>query len=330
MASEDIGTVYKTQIPGYEDAADIQAALKLYHYGTTTVPSTESAVIANSVAGHLKSLDNRIDGLEVLRTGGDVLATEPTSAPDGFIWVDSASSGGGGPTYAQAVYSNSAPTENLADGVIWVDKDANPPRGYIYDLAAESWVAITEIPGIFDASGDLIYGSGPDDITRLPIGTNGKVLTVSSGLPSWQSPSGTWTESYNQALSGSSVSVTGLSGSKYYIILDSWSHSDLTQNKSVSIRFNSDSGSNYLDPSGHTPITFLSTESVNNSGVRTYGILVDMANSSIPVKPVTSVSHSSSETEYGYYVSSSAITSIQLTLSSGTFDAGTLKIWSCS
>jgi hypothetical protein len=330
MASEDIGTVYKTQIPGYEDAADIQAALKLYHYGTTTVPSTESALIANSVAGHLKSLDTRIDAVESIGTGGDVLATRPTSAPDGFIWVDSLSSGGGGPIYSQAVYSNSAPTENLSEGIIWVDKDANPPRAYIYDLTAESWVAITEIPGIVDAAGDIIYGSGVDNIERLPIGTTGQVLTVSSGLPSWQNQSGTWSESYSQALSGSSVSVTGLNASKYYIILDGWSHSDTSQNKSVAIRFNSDSGSNYLNPSGHTATTFLSTESVNNTGTYTYGILVDMANSSVPLKPVSSVSHSSLETEYGYYKSSSPITSIQLTLSSGSFDAGTLKVWSCS
>ena len=37
MAAENIGTVYPTKIPGLEDPADIQAALKLYHYGTSQV-----------------------------------------------------------------------------------------------------------------------------------------------------------------------------------------------------------------------------------------------------------------------------------------------------
>ena len=36
MASENIGNLYPSKIPGYEDAADIQAALRLYHYGSTT------------------------------------------------------------------------------------------------------------------------------------------------------------------------------------------------------------------------------------------------------------------------------------------------------
>jgi hypothetical protein len=31
MASENIGNVYPTKIPGYDDSADIQAALRLNH-----------------------------------------------------------------------------------------------------------------------------------------------------------------------------------------------------------------------------------------------------------------------------------------------------------
>ena len=89
MASESIGSVYPTQIPGYDDAADIQAALKLYHYGSTTVPTNEGALVANSVAGHIKALDTRLDGLEEVGIGSDYSATEPASPEDGFIWVDS-------------------------------------------------------------------------------------------------------------------------------------------------------------------------------------------------------------------------------------------------
>lgn len=36
-------------------------------------------------------------------------------------------------------------------------------------------------------SGDLIYATGNSTVTRLAIGTNGKVLYVSGGLPTWQS-----------------------------------------------------------------------------------------------------------------------------------------------
>ena len=34
MAVESIGALYPTKIPGYADAADIQAALRAYHYGS--------------------------------------------------------------------------------------------------------------------------------------------------------------------------------------------------------------------------------------------------------------------------------------------------------
>ena len=39
-------------------------------------------------------------------------------------------------------------------------------------------------------SGDLLYGAAADSLSRLNIGLSGKVLTVVSGMPSWQSPGG--------------------------------------------------------------------------------------------------------------------------------------------
>jgi|694.fasta_scaffold00107_130 hypothetical protein len=94
MASESIGSIYPTQIPGYDDAADIKAALKLYHYGSVTVPTVDEIgtdpgeIVANSVAGHLKALDTRIDLVEAVGVGSDYATTEPVSPADGFIWVD--------------------------------------------------------------------------------------------------------------------------------------------------------------------------------------------------------------------------------------------------
>jgi hypothetical protein len=91
MASEDIGTIYKTQIPGYEDSADIQAALKLYHYGTTTPITQESEIISNSVVGYIKALDTRLDTVENTGIGSDYGSTLPEDPQNGFIWVDSTS-----------------------------------------------------------------------------------------------------------------------------------------------------------------------------------------------------------------------------------------------
>lgn len=144
MASEDIGNVYKTQIPGYEDAADIQAALRLYHYGTTTVPATEADLIPNSTAGHIKALDTRLDGIELDPARSVISDTQPSgvSLVNGYIWVDSSSITGNAPTYGTATYSASAPTANLTAGTLWVDSDSSPLKLYVW--SGTEWRVIGE------------------------------------------------------------------------------------------------------------------------------------------------------------------------------------------
>lgn len=63
-------------------------------------------------------------------------------------------------------------------------------------------------------TGDTIYSSSGSTPARLGIGTTGQVLTVSGGLPAWSSPaSGSLTLLSTTTLTGTSVSVTGISGS---------------------------------------------------------------------------------------------------------------------
>ena len=54
--------------------------------------------------------------------------------------------------------------------------------------ADASTLAIPKSVG--QAAGDLIYFTGASVPVRLPIGSNGQVLTLSGGVPSWQTPSG--------------------------------------------------------------------------------------------------------------------------------------------
>ena len=58
--------LYPTKIPGYADAADIQEALRIYHYGSNIIPSVDSLTDPNginskSIAGHLKALQVNIN-----------------------------------------------------------------------------------------------------------------------------------------------------------------------------------------------------------------------------------------------------------------------------
>lgn len=50
------GAPYLTQIPRIDENADIQTALRLYHYGSDT--NNPDPIAADSIAGHLDALDN--------------------------------------------------------------------------------------------------------------------------------------------------------------------------------------------------------------------------------------------------------------------------------
>lgn len=66
------GAPYLTQIPRIDENADIQTALRLYHYGSDT--NNPEPIVANSIAGHFNSLDNsKIDKDPVSLTTGDDL-----------------------------------------------------------------------------------------------------------------------------------------------------------------------------------------------------------------------------------------------------------------
>lgn len=136
MASENIGSLYPTKMPGYDDAADIQAALRLYHYGSETYDPANtdpSAIQTNSIAGHLKSIEGDISALEALGLGSDYLASEPTGVMDGFIWVDSDADLATDYTIPSVIYQNNQPSTNLSSGMLWVDKDSSPLTMYVYD-----------------------------------------------------------------------------------------------------------------------------------------------------------------------------------------------------
>jgi uncharacterized protein YaiE (UPF0345 family) len=66
MAAESIGSLVPTKIPGLADQADIQAALRVYHYGSYTFDTAETdpAELVNpSIAYTINDLQDQIDTL---------------------------------------------------------------------------------------------------------------------------------------------------------------------------------------------------------------------------------------------------------------------------
>lgn len=194
MAADDIGEIYKTKIPGLEDAADIQEALRLYHYGSLSynINNTDTNVLPNpSIARHLDNIQGQIDDVDSKRTAGDVLNSEPSSPDDGFLWVDSSSLGTENIVYSTVFYSNTAPTQDLVDGIIWVDKSDPLNTLYIWDAGLNDWVTVNEFDSVITTKGDLLVVNDSGNLERLPVGANDFVLTANSsestGL-SWTQP----------------------------------------------------------------------------------------------------------------------------------------------
>ena len=137
--------LFNTKVPSLDEAADIQAALRLYHYGSSTynTANTDPAQLPNpSIAKHLQDLTDDIAAVDAKGIGSIYSATAPASPDDGYIWMDSTTSSSSSVGIPTAVYTNSAPTTGLTDGLLWVDKDSSPLKMYIYNATSSDWKEI--------------------------------------------------------------------------------------------------------------------------------------------------------------------------------------------
>jgi len=149
MAVENIGNLVPTKIPALSDDANIQDALKAYHYGSydfNTAETNTANLLNPSIAYTINNLQTQITtkaALEVAaRDSSRASTTAPTAAaftafsntiPDGYVWLDTDSSAGVGYYSATSAYTTTAPTTNLANGLIWIKKGSSPLEMYVYN-----------------------------------------------------------------------------------------------------------------------------------------------------------------------------------------------------
>jgi len=179
-------------------------------------------------------------------------------------------------------------------------------------------------------TGDIIYSSSGSTPARLGIGTSGQVLNVTAGVPAWTTiaTGGSWSQAATGSLTGSSVTISSLSGKQYYVACIGWSHT--ASSEYIMLRLNGDSGTNYRRTDSDSAVSEIypaGSVTVSGASTRSIGFHVDMTDTSMAGKPITSVTPQGNVSG-GWYMSASAITSITILTSGGTFDAGTYYVWS--
>jgi len=204
-------------------------------------------------------------------------------------------------------------------------------------------------------TGDTIYSSSGSTPARLGIGTTGQVLTVASGLPSWATPTSSG-ESYTlinsggTSLSGTTTTVSGISGYENFIVIVAGA-GFTTASKAANVRINGDTASNYsyagftLDsPASYAAgsMTEINADATSIRGGSTGSNTASLCSIAVRItggkssgyKSFTSVAGAStgggngqtSSSIQGIYKATASISSISVT-STATFNAGTIYVY---
>lgn len=149
MAVENIGNLVPTKIPALVDDANIQDALRAYHYGSydfDTAENDPANLLNPSIAYTINDLQEQIDDQVALELVARDISSAQNSAPiaadftafsntipDGYIWVDKDAPAPVGYLSATSIYTATEPTTGLANGVLWVKKGTSPIEVYVYN-----------------------------------------------------------------------------------------------------------------------------------------------------------------------------------------------------
>lgn len=182
MAIESIGPIKKTSIPGLAEPADIQEALRLYHYGTKTAPANQDGVASESVAGYLSAIDTEINTLKTKGLGSVYQSSKPTSMDNGFVWVKSDSAAiSFANTMTSAVWAPTAPSSNPSAGMLWIDSDSSPLTMKVYD--GDSWESVTSAGTTFTLPASSQLTLVGEDIGSASTGTAFAYMDGSTPTP---------------------------------------------------------------------------------------------------------------------------------------------------
>jgi hypothetical protein len=155
MAVENIGNLVPTKIPALIDDANIQDALRAYHYGSYNFDTAETdpaELLVPSMAHTINDLQEQIDDQVALELAARNISSAQNSAPvaanftafsetipNGYIWVDKDAAAPVGYLSATSIYTATQPSTGLANGVIWIKKGTSPLEMYVYNADTSSF-----------------------------------------------------------------------------------------------------------------------------------------------------------------------------------------------
>jgi hypothetical protein len=234
--------------------------------------------------------------------------------------------------FASAAARNSAIT-SPQEGQFAYLKDTDVTTYY----TGSAWTNLdtTGMVNPMTTTGDTIYASSGSTPARLGIGTTGQVLTVAGGLPSWATPSnGSMTSLATGSLASGAVTISSINQTyrSLRLVLQGVS---VSSTGGVVIRVNGDSNTRYYNGSmnGSGGASFTQTffyVSETNLSSTLFGCVIDFPEYATVMGRSGNYTFGST-TNYGgglwVYNQTTAISSITMTDSVGSLDAGTYTLY---
>jgi len=201
-------------------------------------------------------------------------------------------------------------------------------------------------------TGDTIYSSSGSTPARLGIGSTGQVLTVAAGIPSWASPASgggmTLINTGGTTLTGSSITISSIPTTYVDLRLIIENFRPGTDGAALFIQYNSDTGSSYRNGSYTdtwavgSASTWASTANqispdtdngTSNASINVYMPNYSSASTWKPNYCTSIVNDNATPSSFrGLYFAvpfkaAAAITSLTLTLNTGSFTSGTAYVY---
>ena len=185
-------------------------------------------------------------------------------------------------------------------------------------------------------NGDLLYGTGSGALARKAIGTTGQVLTVASGIPAWATPTsgGMTLLSTTSTTTGSAYTVSSIDQT-YVNLLIVWQGLSCTAGSVITLAFaggNSSTGGVNQDG---TTITTNAAAAKLHADTQAVGNAINclITNYTATASKNLQIAYGGLSAGWrgggytGFHSYDSAISTFTVTLSSGSFSAGSLKLY---